>query len=249
MKSRAGIGKLILSLLVIAGTAELITGAVAHARPQAASSINAATLPSVKLLVEDWHPHIILRVYNYAHVDSGLLLGAEAIAAGILRETQVEPMWVDCPLSQQESDRYPKCHENWGTNAFVLNLLTPEMAARIRTRVEPLGSAMIPCDEDATSCPISVFYFRVEELALQFNIHPERVFGHVLAHEIGHMLLGANHSSKGIMRGAWGRDDLKLMAVGILDFSTDQAAQLRATLLRRAAQQDASQNLQLSASR
>jgi hypothetical protein len=178
-----------------------------------------------------------------------LLLGAEAIAAGILKETQVEPMWVDCPLSQQESDRYPKCHENWGTNAFVLNLLTPEMAARIRTRVEPLGSAMIPCDEDATSCPISVFYFRVEELALQFNLHPERVLGHVLAHEIGHMLLGANHSSKGIMRGAWGRDDLKLMGVGILDFSNDQGAQLRAALLRRAAQQEASQNVKLFASR
>jgi hypothetical protein len=50
------------------------------------------------------------------------------------------------------------------------------------------------------------------------------------------------------MRGAWGRDNLKLMGVGILDFSTKQATQLRATLLRRAVQQGAAQNVLLSAS-
>lgn len=249
MKSRAGIGRSIMNLLLVAGSMGLATGVIAVAAPQTTNSMNTSTQPPGNQPPQDWHPQIVLRVHNYAHVDSGLLLGAEAIAAGILREAKVEPKWVDCPLSQQESDRYPRCHENWGTNAFVLNLLTPEMAARIRTRVEPLGSALIPCDEDATSCPISVFYFRVEELALQFNIHPERVLGHVLAHEVGHMLLGANHSSKGIMRGEWGRDDLKLMAVGILDFSNDQAAQLRAILLRRAAQQEVSENLNPSANR
>jgi hypothetical protein len=50
------------------------------------------------------------------------------------------------------------------------------------------------------------------------------------------------------MRGTWGRDDLKLMGFSILEFSTDQAAQLRATLLRRAARQEASQNVKLSVS-
>ena len=40
-----------------------------------------------------------------------------------------------------------------------------------------------------------------------------------------------------------GRDDVKLMGVGILDFSNDQAAQLRATLLRRAVRQEVAQNV------
>ncbi len=46
-----------------------------------------------------------------------------------------------------------------------------------------------------------------------------------------------------------GRDDLKLMGVGILDFSNDQAAQLCATLKRRAGQQEVAQTVELSASR
>jgi hypothetical protein len=39
------------------------------------------------------------------------------------------------------------------------------------------------------------------------------------------------------------------MDFSILEFSTDQAKQLRATLSRRAAQQEASQNVKLSVSR
>jgi hypothetical protein len=62
-------------------------------------------------------------------------------------------------------------------------------------------------------------------------------------------MLGANHSSKGAMRGEWGRDDLKLMGFNILEFSIDQAKQLRDTLSRRAARQEASQNVKLSVSR
>jgi hypothetical protein len=51
------------------------------------------------------------------------------------------------------------------------------------------------------------------------------------------------------MRGTWGRDDLKLMGFSTVEFSTDQAKQLRDTLSRRAAQQEASQNVKLSVSR
>jgi hypothetical protein len=82
----------------------------------------------------------------------------------------------------------------------------------------------------------------------QFGIQVERLLGHVLAHEVGHML-STNHSSKGIMRGEWGRDGLKLIGFSIFEFSPDRAKQLRATLLHRAVRQQFTKNVTLSASR
>jgi hypothetical protein len=109
MRFQAEIGRSILSLLVIVGAAELTTATVADAAPQTPSFIDTTTQPLVKLPPQDWHPQIVVRVHNYAHVDTGLLLSAEAVATSILREAKVEASWVYCPLTQQEEERYPRC--------------------------------------------------------------------------------------------------------------------------------------------
>jgi hypothetical protein len=57
------------------------------------------------------------------------------------------------------------------------------------------------------------------------------VLGHVVAHEIGHLLLPfAAHSAGGIMKA---RLDPRLAAIGGLFFTADQAEDIRAKLARR----------------
>ena len=57
------------------------------------------------------------------------------------------------------------------------------------------------------------------------------MFGSVMAHELGHLLLGLNsHSVKGLMRARWGRDELQRMGMGTLLFLPEQGKRMRARI-------------------
>jgi len=65
-----------------------------------------------------------------------------------------------------------------------------------------------------------------------------QVLGHVIAHEVGHLLLNQQvHSPHGIMRGEWSFLDFRDMASGILLFTPKQAeflwADVRSRNMRR----------------
>jgi hypothetical protein len=55
-----------------------------------------------------------------------------------------------------------------------------------------------------------------------------RVLGHVMAHELGHLLLGSNaHAEIGIMRPRWFGQQLRAVERGALFFSPEQALLMR----------------------
>lgn len=57
------------------------------------------------------------------------------------------------------------------------------------------------------------------------------VLGHVLAHEIGHVLLGHDgHSEKGLMKARWNANDRRGMNYHLLPFSLDTADSIRQSL-------------------
>jgi hypothetical protein len=56
----------------------------------------------------------------------------------------------------------------------------------------------------------------------------------VIAHEIGHLLLGTNsHSGKGLMSASWDLGDMRAIARGRLNFGSDESAKMRAEVARR----------------
>ena len=66
---------------------------------------------------------------------------------------------------------------------------------------------------------IVVFHDRVLHSAGRPN--PE-LFGHVIAHEVGHMLLGVlSHSGDGLMQAHWASQDISAMQMHPLQFSLD----------------------------
>lgn len=81
---------------------------------------------------------------------------------------------------------------------------------------------------DGRGSMASIFHYRVKELAERGMVSHCQALGHAMAHEIGHLLLGtAEHSSRGIMRARWEREDLRDAARRCLVFDPQQAERIR----------------------
>ena len=175
---------------------------------------------------------LTIRVYNYARIDSVSLAGSEKVTAAIFEEAGIAIIWVDCALSQGQFLAYPACQSDMGTTDLILRILPRRMALKLPASGEPLGFAQ-QCPETEPACELTVFYFRVNELATH-GYREDLVLGHVIAHEVAHVLLGPGHSEEGIMRAKWSRHDLQHISWGLpLGFTSEQSSQLRYTILRR----------------
>jgi len=202
---------------------------------QATAATAGAQTPSPEAVPVSAEPglKITLRVYNYAHIPPALLSHAEEEATTIFRQAGVAAAWVDCPLSGAELDRFRACQQRMGGADFALRILSAAMTQKAPARSEALGFAL-PCPEDLTGCYADVFYPGVADWARGADISAYQLLGHAMAHEIGHLLLGANsHSRDGIMRPQWNPDDLRVIARASLRFTPEQVERLRAACLGR----------------
>lgn len=85
-----------------------------------------------------------------------------------------------------------------------------------------------PSTEEARGINVWIFYPRIKAYSPDLGMHASSLLGHVMAHEMGHLLLpyGA-HSLTGIMRPGWDRVQARDANEGQLTFTLDQAALIR----------------------
>jgi len=182
--------------------------------------------------VASFDAKVTLRVYNYARIDSESLARSEKVADAIFGNVGIQTLWVDCPTSKEKLRAYPACLSEMGTTDLVVKILPRPMAMKLRRHTESLGFAQA-CPETEPACELSVFYYRIDELATK-GYKEDRILGYVIAHEVAHVLIGPGHSEDGIMRGEWTPPDLQRISWGLpLNFTSDQSKRLRDTVLRR----------------
>lgn len=210
---------LILSFLLAAGTAELTTGAATIAAPQTASSLDATAQPSVKSTAQDWHPQIILRVHNYSQIDSRVLLESEQTVSDILRKAGVDTVWLACS-SGAGSHSDADCAKSLGATDLNLNFPVPS-ATKMYQRADSVYGFTLGNNA-------WVFFDRVKASALEHQLNTAHLLGNVVAHELGHLLLGDNaHSNWGLMRARWSPEQLMAANRGELSFSDVERAKIR----------------------
>lgn len=80
---------------------------------------------------------------------------------------------------------------------------------------------------------VRVFYDRVQEAAARANLIDSVVLAHVMAHEIGHVLLRSSlHTTEGLMRSVWTSREYLLLAQRSLNFTTKENTTMELTLSR-----------------
>jgi len=185
-------------------------------------------------------PRIVVRVYNYAHVSDATLREAKREASTIFREAGVDTQWVDCPLILAEAKNYAACQQLFGLAVLTLRIVPRSMVEQ-DVPTTALGFALQGFDGKPGRIA-NVFFHRVEETANAGQAFRFHILGNVMAHEVGHLLLGTNcHSPTGIMKAKWNRQEMQPASQGLLGFTPKESTLMRENVLSRIMQQQAIQ--------
>jgi hypothetical protein len=172
----------------------------------------------------DLRPTIRVRVNNYAQASPSIMARAEREARRILGEAGLLTVWLDCPmehfggvLAQQNP-----CLEPLEATDIVLRVLSESTQNGFQDTV--FGFAVVPI-------LATVYYDYALHRAERDNAEFEFpiILGCVIAHEVGHLLLGSDsHSGSGVMQPRWERKQVRQAMTGVLLFTHEQSKLIEA---------------------
>ena len=163
-------------------------------------------------------------LYDYAGLSDQTLTKSEIEVNRIFRHAGVGLFWFR--WGGRKSDAIPPiiCGGSPEDYGLVLKLIPEKMAERFHPISKELGFA--------AGTQAWVFVDRVRALSESHDFFI--VLGDVMAHELGHLLLGPGHSATGIMRASYGSNTLLNAEFGWLLFTPKQARDLRKLALQTA---------------
>ena len=172
---------------------------------------------------------VSVRVHNYAPLSGQSLQRGENEAARIFRKIGVEVCW-DPAAAEPSPDA--ECSVLTAYPRFELRIAPSFAPVRGVTDGDSAGLAF--------ANQASVSFRQIGGEAAAIRADPAELLGPVIAHELGHLLLGPNsHSSFGIMQARWSRDDYRRAVRGQLDFTPQEGERMRAEIRERVRTQGA----------
>ena len=170
---------------------------------------------------------LTILVHNYSQASRAVIMAAEREAGRILGEAGVQAVWLECKVDRSTADTQELCRKPVEATDIQLRILSAPIRNQYRDTV--FGFVVNPV-------LASVFYDYVVRLAKEDDAQFELpiVLGCVIAHEIGHLLLGADsHSGSGLMQRQWRRESVRKAMTGALLFSAEESEVIRAEARRR----------------
>jgi len=202
--------------IVVAGLAMLIVLLSGTARNLAARRQPGTRSADLKISV---------RVYNHAGISAERLRFAEREAARIYAKAGVYLEWHECPVPARAETANSACAAPLAPSDLQLRIVNSVKLMRIPASGEASGFAF------GDLALVQLEY--LQELPTPTEHIRYLMLGRVIAHEFGHALLGAGHSSQGIMQARWDEEQFKLTAASEMVFTPDQERALRRAVKTR----------------
>lgn len=170
---------------------------------------------------------ITVGIYNYAEITLRELREAERQAATFFAKARIRIAWLE--YSQQDLT-VPSPSRDPAADLYVRILhASKTKPARRTSGFDVMGESIIP---SVTEGPLpghiaNIFYDRLKGLSRAWGQFSGNVLGEAIAHELGHLLLGSQHSRRGIMKARWNFRDQLLINRCQMGFSREQATALQ----------------------
>jgi len=152
----------------------------------------------------EMHTTLTVRLYNTSGTPADELAAARSVADAILRDSGLTPIFRPCGQLAGGTD---SCDEPLKPSEVVVRIIdAPAFNATLHADV--FGITYI-VRETNRGWLATVFADRTGAAAERVGVDRGTLLGRVMAHEIGHLLLGIDyHSPVGVMRAEWPDDSL-----------------------------------------
>ena len=196
----------------VAGLAVLITLLVGTARNSAARR-DPETRPA----------ELKVRVYGNARCSASMLRLAESETERIFARAGVRVEWHECTITTSAQSADSTCAGPPASSELLLRIVTT-------VKFMPIY-ASAKCAGFTVGNLATVILDPLLELRTTTGGSPALMLGRAIAHEFGHALLGAGHSSQGIMQALWDEDKVGVAAGNVMIFTSDQERVLRLAVM------------------
>jgi len=164
-------------------------------------------------------------VMNDAGVPAAIEEDVERRVDALMQGASIQIRWLHGLTPGRTAEVRCLCSHPEPMRVLILHLLETGRAAW----PSELGQAFL--GEDGQGVMADVFLDRLQQLTEEREIDYARLLAHVVAHELGHLLLGPNaHSVMGLMQARMTGDSLERMEQGNFRFSQEQMRNMHARL-------------------
>jgi hypothetical protein len=194
-------------------------GSVAGQKTLSSPTERVSTVPVLKPTPKVAATAFTVLVFNFRQVSSDILSNAEKEADQIFGHAGIKIAWQECPTGNEP------CRIGFGPVYFLAIKAGPVQ----NKFLDVVSGQAIVADHLAV-----VYYDALPRVARGKTTlqQASTLLACVIAHELGHLLLGAyGHSIHGIMRDRWDIEQTRLALMSELDFLPEEGALMRRALL------------------